>query len=318
MKNEYVCECGKIFYKPNSFNGHKASCKIHNLIKYGNLDVLECHHRTFSEKGRETQQKNNVDKKEEKDKLWVSEKHNCEHCGKVMTEKFGSGRFCSRQCANSREFSDESKEKKKNAATGKIAYYNIDTHKRIYLNPEDDVPNGFVLWEQLNGESIDKIEKLKKSKEKKLEYLKNKKSAYEEWMLKLNEHNKNIIEEYEDKLRKIANDRVYQQPQNQFIFAKYFSVSQKHPRSLEGHVFVHILMAEDLLGRQLTQEEIVHHKNMDKLDNRFDNIYIFDTQNSHARFHMTKKYFLEINDNLSLSCKKIDFDYNKYIINNSL
>lgn len=37
----------------------------------------------------------------------------CERCGKVVedTEKFGSGRFCSRACANARERSAEVKEK---------------------------------------------------------------------------------------------------------------------------------------------------------------------------------------------------------------
>lgn len=42
---------------------------------------------------------------------WILEKHKCEKCGKVMTEKFASGRFCSRSCANSRTHSKETKEK---------------------------------------------------------------------------------------------------------------------------------------------------------------------------------------------------------------
>lgn len=35
----------------------------------------------------------------------------CEKCGKETIEKFGSGRFCSRACANSREHSDATKKK---------------------------------------------------------------------------------------------------------------------------------------------------------------------------------------------------------------
>lgn len=35
----------------------------------------------------------------------------CEKCGKPMTELFGSGRFCSRGCANSHQRSKESREK---------------------------------------------------------------------------------------------------------------------------------------------------------------------------------------------------------------
>ena len=35
----------------------------------------------------------------------------CERCGKETLEKFGSGRFCSRACANKREHSEETKKK---------------------------------------------------------------------------------------------------------------------------------------------------------------------------------------------------------------
>jgi hypothetical protein len=37
--------------------------------------------------------------------------HICERCGEIMTTKFGSGRFCSRACANARDHSEETKEK---------------------------------------------------------------------------------------------------------------------------------------------------------------------------------------------------------------
>jgi len=40
----------------------------------------------------------------------------CEKCSKVHNGSFGSGRFCSRSCANSRTFSNESIEKKRQAA----------------------------------------------------------------------------------------------------------------------------------------------------------------------------------------------------------
>jgi hypothetical protein len=37
--------------------------------------------------------------------------YTCEKCGKVTEEKFGSGRFCSRACANTRTHSAETKER---------------------------------------------------------------------------------------------------------------------------------------------------------------------------------------------------------------
>lgn len=41
----------------------------------------------------------------------IEEKHVCERCGKVMIEKYGSGRFCSRSCANARHHSEDTKQK---------------------------------------------------------------------------------------------------------------------------------------------------------------------------------------------------------------
>lgn len=43
----------------------------------------------------------------------------CEKCGNKVYEKYGSGRFCSKSCANSRIFSEESKTKISKALKGK-------------------------------------------------------------------------------------------------------------------------------------------------------------------------------------------------------
>lgn len=42
---------------------------------------------------------------------WIDEQHRCESCGKIMTEYYGSGRFCSKSCANTRHQSTETREK---------------------------------------------------------------------------------------------------------------------------------------------------------------------------------------------------------------
>ncbi len=54
---------------------------------------------------------------------WNSKEHYCEHCGKLISKKFGSGRFCSRACANAREHSDETKQKIALAITGTTKVY---------------------------------------------------------------------------------------------------------------------------------------------------------------------------------------------------
>ena len=114
----YKCVCGKVFNNPQSFNGHKANCKQHQINKYGNLEKYNDHinkcinarQEKYKEYSNNLKIKNELEKQNYL-KNWLLEKHKCEHCGKIMTEFFGSGRFCSRACANSRKYSKESKEK---------------------------------------------------------------------------------------------------------------------------------------------------------------------------------------------------------------
>ena len=114
----FVCVCGKEFTNSQSFNGHKSHCKVHQLQKYGNLDKLQfvkdkqakSKSKTWKIKNAQlTRECNNLEYS--KLQQWISEQHTCEKCGKIMTEKFGSGRFCSRACANSRMHSEETKKK---------------------------------------------------------------------------------------------------------------------------------------------------------------------------------------------------------------
>ena len=115
-KKVYICECGRKFDNPQAFNGHKSHCKVHQEFKYGNLTTLntaqlarqEAFEKTMSAK-KEKLLKEKQEIKEKELELWISEKHTCENCGKVMTERYGSGRFCSRSCANFRVKSEESK-----------------------------------------------------------------------------------------------------------------------------------------------------------------------------------------------------------------
>ena len=108
---KYVCECGREFEKPNSFNAHKRHCKVHQVIKYGSLDHV---HQVDSQIGQKSSahaaEKRKI-REEKKLLIWISEQHTCERCGKVMTEKFGSGRFCSWSCASRKQHSDETKQK---------------------------------------------------------------------------------------------------------------------------------------------------------------------------------------------------------------
>lgn len=111
----YKCICGKEFTNKKSLTSHRARCKQFHLVN---------------------DQKKFIDN-------WISEKHKCEHCGKVMTSYFGSGRFCCRACANSRERSQEVKDAISKKLSGKICCSNSNGEV-IYIHLNDPIPKGYI------------------------------------------------------------------------------------------------------------------------------------------------------------------------------
>ena len=131
----YKCECGKEFEKSQSFNAHKSSCKTHYQIKYSNLDLFNKRLAKIVEFSRKSLHNNTIIRKQKALEQWISEQHKCEKCGKIMTEKFGSGRFCSSTCAHARKMPEEAKQKISNSLHGKcIKYLNRDKNTGLYLN----------------------------------------------------------------------------------------------------------------------------------------------------------------------------------------
>ena len=119
MKDKYICVCGKQFDNAQSFNGHKSGCMYHYLERDGNLtkyneklNKICISNKNYYEKESNTLNKLKIEEKQKKLEKWVSEQHRCEKCGKIMTEYYGSGRFCSRFCANSHIQTDEINEKR--------------------------------------------------------------------------------------------------------------------------------------------------------------------------------------------------------------
>lgn len=106
MNKIYKCECGKEFEKSNNLNAHKSHCLIH-------LGPEKYYLRNKVQMQKMSKLGNNKKKQDKSERLliWINEKHVCEKCGKVMTEKYGKGRFCSKSCANSRQRPDQVKHK---------------------------------------------------------------------------------------------------------------------------------------------------------------------------------------------------------------
>lgn len=119
MDKPYVCDCGKLFDNAHSFGGHQSHCRTHYLIKYGSLEKLEDYNKrcvSARANGYAKYAENLEQERNAKFAKWIQEKHTCVKCGKVMTEYFGSGRFCSRACANSRAQTPEVRKKKQLSA----------------------------------------------------------------------------------------------------------------------------------------------------------------------------------------------------------
>ena len=64
-----------------------------------------------------------------------------------------------------------------------------------------------------------------------------------------------------------------------------YAVVKDHPNATaNGYVLHHRVVIENHLGRLLTKDEIVHHKDEDKKNNSIDNLEVMDKR-EHARMH---------------------------------
>lgn len=57
-----------------------------------------------------------------------------------------------------------------------------------------------------------------------------------------------------------------------------------HPKARNGYVYEHVLVVEKLLGRYLSDNEVVHHINGDRSDNREGNLFV-TSRSGHRSAH---------------------------------
>lgn len=63
----------------------------------------------------------------------------------------------------------------------------------------------------------------------------------------------------------------------------------EHHRTIgdSGCIYEHIYIAEQILGRELIDSEVVHHKDKNKSNNDPKNLMVFKTEGDHQRYHKT-------------------------------
>lgn len=87
-----------------------------------------------------------------------------------------------------------------------------------------------------------------------------------------------------------------------------YIIDKTHPRAnADGAVYVHYIVAEQILGRPLLAGEWVHHKDQNKTNNHPDNIMVFASNEDHSRFHAyhLDESLLSINENGVYTCAKL-------------
>lgn len=70
----------------------------------------------------------------------------------------------------------------------------------------------------------------------------------------------------------------------------------KHPHAhKDGYVMLHTVIMERHIGRYLADNEVIHHINHDKTDNRIENLMLMDKK-EHMSMHMKERYAKRRND----------------------
>lgn len=177
----------------------------------------------------------------------------CEKCGKEVTEKFGSGRFCSKSCANSRIRADETKQKIGNSVKSHINYVedvdgNLITERRARLLYEKQKRKELRLYKR--GQLARDID------------LKN--SPYSE---------------FDTAYMKSGSDK------DCYYLTKHDSNNTIIKRAI---VPVYRYVVEYNLKRKLSYNEVVHHKDGNHFNNELSNLEVM-LRSLHNSHHHKKK-----------------------------
>lgn len=221
----------------------------------------------------------------------------CEKCGKEYDKSFGSGRFCSRSCANTRIQTKETKDKirqslikeKKhcklcNVIIGnrnKTGYcVNCFHNSKECENLRSSIGKNASSKVKNYRTKIDPIYKEHIPIENKMKYV-------------YKEHNDIEISKWLNYLKSL-NVKIpeYKVRQSQ----GYYVLTSSHKHTKGTHFeFEHNYIIQHILDNY-KETNTVHHIDNNGLNNNIDNLLVFETNSDHIRFHHSKYAWLVYNE----------------------
>ena len=105
--------------------------------------------------------------------------------------------------------------------------------------------------------------------------------------IRKNRHRKQTKEERQKRSEKLKRGGIgAKKKSNTGYMYVYFP---DHPCAKDGWIAEHRLVMEALIGRRLKHDEVVHHINGKRTDNRKENLMLMSDK-EHRRFHMKERY----------------------------
>lgn len=92
---------------------------------------------------------------------------------------------------------------------------------------------------------------------------------------------------------------------------------EHHLARSNGYVYEHIIIAEEILGRELKEGETIHHKDKNRINNSPNNLMVFATNADHSRFHQSGVAIKQGDVYISPKNPKTCIDCGKELKNNS-